>query len=972
MVSINQNFKLPTSMNSQPIQIQQQQQQQQFKPQQQQPPQQQKSNSCFSDQENYPANIQPSSSTSSSSSSSIHITKSMVIRPPLESNQPQQPQQPQQQQPQQQQTLQQIHHQQVQLQQQQSLQMQQQQLQQQQQQQQMPPPQSLPNKSNEPQEPIVVYETIRSGDSKRLKEYRQGEFLGKGGFAKCYLMTEVETNRIYAAKIIPKSTLQKTRARSKLKSEIKIHSSLSHENIVKFEHCFENEENVYILLELCNQKTVMDIHKKRKYLMEYETKYYVYQVIMAVQYLHNNNIIHRDLKLGNLFIDNMRIKLGDFGLSTKVEHGERKKTICGTPNYIAPEILDNSNGHSYEVDVWSIGIILYTLLIGKPPFETSDVKHTYQRIKQNQYSFPDEPIISHSAKSLIISILNPVPEQRPNLSQILEHDFFTYSPIPKYLPVSSLTTAPSQSTINQNMGRPLSEKTNIVNQQHLQLAGTTSPTKNNNHHYQQQQYQQQQPQQQQQQQYNNNYQQSFSPKKQINNMNNNMNNNNMNNNMNNNNNLKQYNYSNNNNINNNNNNNINNQFANLSPNSQQKLSEVENDDFHYRKLRRLEKMKENDLKTQLLIKQQYTNMNENQQQRVNNNNININNNNNNNNNNGNTVTVTTGNNTVNVQIKELETKIANNHISDSPPVSSNNNYPQQIQKQQPNFNNEFHLGIPNNLVYISQYADFTNKYGLAYVLSNSYVGAYFNDSTKIVTLIESEIAYYMEHAKGTDGDGRRVLNVTQQHPHDTQKKVTLIKYFLNHFTNSDTTNLLINTGATSSLINNNNNVENVTNNNNNNNNSSSNINPIYVKKWIKFDNGIAFRLSDKTIQVNYLDKSRIIVSSKDMVTFVPYRGQIITGTLNYFKNCDKKISEKIKYIYGTLSNSLYSKKPESSFQQLPQQQQQQQQYQQPQNYQQQQPQQLPQPQQSPAKQHQYQPNQIQYQQSIPQPQLINQ
>jgi len=90
-----------------------------------------------------------------------------------------------------------------------------------------------------------------------------------------------------------------------------------------------------------------------------------------VKYLHDHRVIHRDLKLGNLFLsDKMEIKLGDFGLATKLEFdGERKRTICGTPNYIAPEILEGKDsGHSYEVDVWSLGVIAYTLLIGKIPF----------------------------------------------------------------------------------------------------------------------------------------------------------------------------------------------------------------------------------------------------------------------------------------------------------------------------------------------------------------------------------------------------------------------------------------------------------------------------------------------------------------------------------------------------------------------------------------------------------------------------
>ena len=129
--------------------------------------------------------------------------------------------------------------------------------------------------------------------------------------------------------------------------------------------------------------------------------------------MHANKVIHRDLKLGNLFInDKMQIKIGDFGLATKLEFdGDRKRTICGTPNYIAPEILEGKNGHSYEVDTWSLGVIIYTLLIGKPPFETSDVKTTYKKIKQNNYNFPENPKISQQAKDLISSILTLDPEK---------------------------------------------------------------------------------------------------------------------------------------------------------------------------------------------------------------------------------------------------------------------------------------------------------------------------------------------------------------------------------------------------------------------------------------------------------------------------------------------------------------------------------------------------------------------------------
>lgn len=229
-------------------------------------------------------------------------------------------------------------------------------------------------------------------------------------------------------------------------SEIKIHRSLNHPNVVGFEHFFEDYENVYILLEMCSNQTMNELIRRRKRLTELEVQCYMIQILSALKYLHKHRVIHRDLKLGNLFIsDKMEIKLGDFGLATKLEYdGERKRTICGTPNYIAPEILEGKRGHSYEVDVWSLGVIMYTLLIGKPPFETNDVKTTYRRIKMNAYSFPEHVIISTQAKDLITRILNNDPAKRPTLDEILAHEFFNNGgTIPKLLPISTLACPPS-------------------------------------------------------------------------------------------------------------------------------------------------------------------------------------------------------------------------------------------------------------------------------------------------------------------------------------------------------------------------------------------------------------------------------------------------------------------------------------------------------------------------------------------------
>eukprot|EP00536_Pseudo-nitzschia_multiseries_P004144 jgi/Psemu1/237361/estExt_Genewise1.C_670089 len=271
--------------------------------------------------------------------------------------------------------------------------------------------------------------------------------LGKGGFAKVYLCTALDTNKAYAIKIVPKANLAKARAREKLKAEIKIHRTLYHKHVCAFKHFFEDKTNCYILLELCHNQSMNEMIKRRKRLTEPETAFFMRQLMEATKYMHNELVIHRDLKLGNLFLDrNMNIKVGDLGLATKLQSADEiRKTICGTPNYIAPEVIQGdraTRGHSFQVDIWSMGVIMFTCLVGKPPYEAKDVKATYQRIMANQYSFPTNISISDDAKDLIVSMLQSKPVDRPTLDNIAAHPFLTAHFIPESLPSNATHIAP--------------------------------------------------------------------------------------------------------------------------------------------------------------------------------------------------------------------------------------------------------------------------------------------------------------------------------------------------------------------------------------------------------------------------------------------------------------------------------------------------------------------------------------------------
>ncbi|VVC88676.1 serine/threonine-protein kinase polo isoform X2 [Leptidea sinapis] len=296
-------------------------------------------------------------------------------------------------------------------------------------------------------------------DPQTNSTYQRLRFFGKGGFARCYEMQDITTNEVYAGKVVSKKLLVKSTQKEKTAQEISIHRSLKHKHVVGFHSFFEDSLNIYIVLELCKRRSMMELHKRRKALSEPETRFYMHQILLGVQYLHHKRIIHRDLKLGNLFLDDeLHVKIGDFGLAARIEYeGERKQTVCGTPNYIAPEIL-TKKGHSFEVDIWSLGCIMYTLLVGKPPFETSTLQDTYKRIKKCEYRIPST--LRKPAAAMIVMQLQSNPALRPCVDKLLQHEFFTSGIMPAALPLSCLTTAPRMDQLVEGdmlHRRPLNE-----------------------------------------------------------------------------------------------------------------------------------------------------------------------------------------------------------------------------------------------------------------------------------------------------------------------------------------------------------------------------------------------------------------------------------------------------------------------------------------------------------------------------------
>ena len=275
-------------------------------------------------------------------------------------------------------------------------------------------------------------------DSK--KYYKKGKKLGGGGFGEVFELIDSETGEIRAVKVISLKKLENPQSNEAYLNEYKFNNSLNYKYICKCYNTFKDNDNAYFILEYQPNKTLNELIGNRYSLHEIEIKHYCYELLLAIEYLHNRNIIHRDIKLSNVLLsDKMEVKLCDFGLAIG-NNSITNKTICGTPNYIAPEILNYKNGtnYSFEIDIWSFGIILYSLFYKKTPFESQEKGKTKKNIQNVMYKFPENNQVSDDAKDLMRSIFVKEPSLRPSIKEIKESNFFNNGiGIPKYLPSSS-------------------------------------------------------------------------------------------------------------------------------------------------------------------------------------------------------------------------------------------------------------------------------------------------------------------------------------------------------------------------------------------------------------------------------------------------------------------------------------------------------------------------------------------------------
>lgn len=264
---------------------------------------------------------------------------------------------------------------------------------------------------------------LTSGKLRSIGTYTLGRPIGEGTYGKVRLGTHRLTGVRVAIKQVPKAHC------STLTREIHHHRRLHHPNLMQLYEVLASESYIWMVTELCAGGELYDYLVERGTMPEPEARRIFGQLCMAVAYIHDRGIVHRDLKLENVLLDERcNVKLGDFGFTREFEGKKLMETFCGTTGYAAPEMLAGRRYTGEEVDVWSLGIILYALVCGALPFDDDDDGVMKDKILKGEFELPD--VLSEECLDLITRILQQEPTARPTIKDILRHPWFTKTMAP--------------------------------------------------------------------------------------------------------------------------------------------------------------------------------------------------------------------------------------------------------------------------------------------------------------------------------------------------------------------------------------------------------------------------------------------------------------------------------------------------------------------------------------------------------------
>ncbi|XP_030523602.1 CBL-interacting serine/threonine-protein kinase 6-like [Rhodamnia argentea] len=264
-------------------------------------------------------------------------------------------------------------------------------------------------------------------------KYELGRLLGHGTFAKVYHARELQSGRSVAMKVVGKEKVVKVGMTEQIKREIAVMKMVKHPHIVELHEVMASKSNIYFAMELVRGGELFAKVTKGR-LREDVARAYFQQLISAVDFCHSRGVYHRDLKPENLLVDeNGDLKVTDFGLSAFGEHLRQDgllHTTCGTPAYVAPEVIGKKGYDGSKADLWSCGVILYVLLAGFLPFQDDNIMVMYRKIYRGDFKCP--PWFSPEARRLVTKLLDPNPSTRIPISKITESSWFKKS-VPKSL-----------------------------------------------------------------------------------------------------------------------------------------------------------------------------------------------------------------------------------------------------------------------------------------------------------------------------------------------------------------------------------------------------------------------------------------------------------------------------------------------------------------------------------------------------------
>ncbi|CBK21973.2 uncharacterized protein [Blastocystis hominis] len=251
--------------------------------------------------------------------------------------------------------------------------------------------------------------------------------LGDGSFAEVFLAHHLPQNKLYAMKVIRKEVILKRHLINQTRSEYDILRQISHPFVTKLEFAFQTSNSVVFVMEYCPRGDLFYLIKERN-LTEDQIRFFAAELVIALEYLHNNKIMHRDIKEENVMIGlDGHIRLGDFGLSREgIIYPDRgSRDLCGTPEYIAPEML-RENTHGYAVDWWGFGVLLFEMLVHWYPFYSYDRNRLYAKIRNFPVDVPST--VSSDASDLLYKLLRKEPTSRlggvRDAQEVKEHPFF--------------------------------------------------------------------------------------------------------------------------------------------------------------------------------------------------------------------------------------------------------------------------------------------------------------------------------------------------------------------------------------------------------------------------------------------------------------------------------------------------------------------------------------------------------------------